>query len=217
MSDYNPENLSNGQLWVLGLSALLSERNGKPLDRLRHHENVDGVRHFVKRDWGIESRDELLDMLQWLKDEGHNQSYLETQAFMSSLSEESMNAYINASPDNNQLAKRKIVKNYRHVLGKGGISAWDYGRYASLCQWGVIVEWLEEDECWEKLFSIARKAQQEYLDWYDYGVSYIAGRLYWRGVATGDNTDAEMEVIRRIIANANSPWNKINWNESLVY
>lgn len=59
--------LSPTQRWGFGLCAILTEMN-----RDEHHmlfgrgdsqEDLDRTRHSLKRDWGIDTRDDLLDML----------------------------------------------------------------------------------------------------------------------------------------------------------
>jgi len=214
--NYNPDNLTQAELWGLGVSSLLTEMNQGRHDILRHGE-VSDVRHFVKRDWGIETRDELLDMLKLLEDQGHNQSYLEQQIHLNSLSEPAINAYIDAhNHDEKHHAQLSIIKNNRYTLRKGGIGAWDDGRHVSLCRWGLIMELISEEECWDFIFKTAKKVQTAYRDWYSFGVSYTAGKLYWQGLATEESSKNEMSVVRRLTGNVYSPWNKLDWDESLA-
>jgi len=218
---YNPDNLSPTQLWGLAISTLLSEMNFCRHDILHHHgtseTDIEELRHVLKRDWGIESREELLDMLDWLEKDGHNTGYMAMQHHLNSLSEASMNAYItNFDHNKDHQSKLMLVKNYRHTLNEGGIGAWDYGRYVSLCRWGASLNYISEEECWAFIFKIAPLVQQSYEDWYSFGVSYMAGRMYWRAIATEDRAISEMDIIRRLTGNASSPWNVLDWNEPLA-
>ncbi|WP_413664541.1 DUF1266 domain-containing protein [Microbulbifer sp. CNSA002] len=218
---YNPDNLSDAQLWGLGVSSILTEMNGQRHDTLyqsgaRTENVVTNLIHMMKRDWGIESREEYLDMLKWLSNEGHNHSYMQIQNHFNALSESSINALIDIySHDTDKQSSFKIVKNYRHTLRVGGIGAWDDGRYVSICRWGATTGVLTEEESWEKIHRVALRVQNSYDSWYSFGLSYIAGRQYWRKDTSEFFAKDAMNMIKGLTGDPNSPWNLLDWNLDL--
>ncbi|WP_444944987.1 DUF1266 domain-containing protein [Microbulbifer sp. ZKSA006] len=218
---YNPDNLSDAQLWGLGVSSILTEMNGQRHDTLyqagvRTEKVVSNLKHMMQRDWGIESREEYLDMLEWLANEGHNHSYMQIQDHFNTLSEKSIDALIKAySHNTDQQSNFKIVRNYRHTLRVGGIGAWDDGRYVSICRWGATTGVLTEEESWEKIHQVALRVQSSYDSWYSFGLSYIAGRQYWRKDTSEFFAKDAMKMIRGLTGKSNSPWNLLDWNLDL--
>ncbi|ACA86780.1 DUF1266 domain-containing protein [Shewanella woodyi] len=220
-SGYNPDNLSSVKLWGLAVSALLTEMNELRHDVLHHHgtsdEDIKDLKHMMMRDWGIETREEYLNMLKWLREEGHNRSYMQMQDHLNTLSESAIDAYIDAHSHNvDRQSCLQLVRNYRHTLNIGGIGAWDDGRYVSICRWGASLGLFSEDECWEKIKQISLRVQQSYDSWHSFALSYIAGRQFWRNDATESFAKDEMDVVRRLTGDPKSPWNTLEWNLDLT-
>lgn len=213
---YNPDNLTNAQLWTLGLSAILTESNGASHDRLRMSEDAAESSHSIERDWGLTDRQELLAQLDSLRSGGHNERYLQFQSVLSSLPDSAIGDFIALQSDPSTRAQLQIAANYRHVLSDTGIVAWDFGRACWLTRTGLVVGWIDEDECWDLLFGFARPTQQAFTDWTSYGISYVAGRLFWRGIASQARADEEMLTVRWLSSNPANPWHRVAWNEPLV-
>ncbi len=218
---YNPGNLSPVKLWGLGVSSLLTEMNELPHDVLHHHgtsdDNIKDLTHMMKRDWGIETREEYLNMLQWLLDDGHNRSYMQMQDHLNALSENAIDAYIHTYSHNlDRQNCLKLVRNYRNTLSIGGIGAWDDGRYVSICRWGASLGLFSEEECWDKIHQVSLRVQQSYDSWYSFALSYIAGRQFWRNDATESFAKDEMDVVRRLTGDPKSPWNTLKWDLDLT-
>ena len=65
------------RLWLLALSEPLAKSNGDDSRGLA--SSMSDSRKLLQRDWNIQSRQELLDTLAWLKESGHRQSYAEQE------------------------------------------------------------------------------------------------------------------------------------------
>ncbi|WP_444926837.1 DUF1266 domain-containing protein [Microbulbifer sp. TRSA002] len=216
----NPDALSQTQLWILGLMGQICEMN-----ELRHdvfhnlgtsEQSRQNIAHMMKRDWGIESREDCLSMLEWLRTEGHNAGYMPQQKYFEGLSEAAIDAYIEAHDhDTDEQIRLKLVKAYRHTLQVGGIGAWDYARFITVSRWCTSLELLSEEEAWEKMLDIAQRAQKSFDSWYSYGLSYIAGRQYWRKTLSEDFAKKSTEVIKGLTGSPHSPWNSLPWDLNL--
>ncbi|UJF17571.1 DUF1266 domain-containing protein [Vibrio sp. SS-MA-C1-2] len=220
LEQYNPDNLSPTQLWGLGISSLLTEMNGLRHDLLHHHgeteNNLKALKHMMVRDWGIETREEYLNMLNGLLNGGHNRAYMQTQHDLTQLSEFAITEYLTANMGNKKReSELQLIRSYRHTLSKSGIRAWDDGRYASICRWGTSLGLFSEQECWQMLYELALKVQPCFDSWYSFGISYVVGRQYWQSNATEVFAKEEMRVIRGLTGDPNSPWNQLDWNLTL--
>ncbi len=217
---YNPDGLSPAQLWCLATSAILTERNGGRHDTLHSNGNqkdeIDALQHILKRDWSITSKKDLLDTLQWLETDGHNTGYMNLQQQLTTMSETEIAHYTDANQNNSKLHSSLIlVKNYRRRLRKGGIRAWDDGRYISLCRWGATSGYITEDEAWSLMIPIGQQIQCSFKDWYSFGISYIAGRQYWRSQLSQEHAKTQMEYFYTLFHEQYSPWRVIAWNTEL--
>lgn len=214
---FTEQALTPAARWGLGLSAILTAMNNDPQDTLYRgvstQEDSDRIAFVMKRDWGIETRQEYLDMLEWLENEGHNAGYMHLHRRLASLSEHDKDLFIAGySHSEDSQHKAILARNYLFILEHVGIAAWDQGRYVSLCQWGAATGVFKADEAWQMIMTMARKAQRQYHSWYQYGISYTAGRQYWRGQATRESALNEQEIVRTLTGDPNSSWRSLDWD-----
>lgn len=221
MTEQTDQNkISDAQLWALGVSAVLTEINNNQHNDFyleeQSEENLELHQRTLKRDWSIETPEELEKTLDWLLNEGHNTKYMNQQNFLRSLSLDAMNRYVNAFKNNEDAYNElTLVINYREVLQDCGILAWDYGRYVSMVRWGGLLSFYPEKRGWELIMPIARRVQETFTDWYHFGTSYYAGRHYWSAIVTEDRALDSMNLIRRLISNEQCVWGKLDWNTDL--
>lgn len=220
-AQYNPCGFSSSQLWCLGLGAIQQAQNGAPQDLIGHEQadevEIASVKQALQRDWDINHKNSLLETLEWLRASGHNRGYLAQQRKLEQMSVAGIEAYIDSFADQKEANQVRVVANYRHVLGRGGVAAWDIGRYVWIARSGRMVRWLDDEEMWALLQDVAPACQPLFRSWYDYGVSYIAGRQYWRGVVTADAAERDSRTLQGVTGNPHSAWNRLDWNLSLVF
>lgn len=216
----NKANISDIELWCYALGAVLFEMNGVDFANnyeLEFTEENDALhRQSLERDWGIDSRETLLDNLNFLDDGGHNVSFMTIRSFLSALSASDQQRYIAAIPNaTKEYREHRIVQAYMNRLPAAGIAAWDWGRYVNLCKYGAFLGYISRQEALELIMPIAVKAQQCYTGWYEYGTSYLIGRQFWWGQTTEDSAKRMVEYVHRLMIDAGSPWNRLDWNMSL--
>lgn len=216
----NIDNLSEAQLWMLSIDAVLAEQNNSNHDTLYGYEKtkeaVDSMKHVLKRDWGIASKSKLLSTLNWLLTDGHGVDFIKDRNFISTLSEAAQNAYIeNLEKNSSDYVQHKLVKNYDKCLSQAGVLAWDYGRYVSLCRWAAAIDLISTEEAWEFMLKAAKLAQKSYSSWREYGLAYIAGRQTWLANISSESAEEQLEKIKSLIMDKNSPWNTLEWNVNL--
>lgn len=217
---YNPDNLSEAQLWMMALSAVLSEQNDYRHDTLygckKTAELIENNKHMMKRDWGISNKADLLRSLNWLLKDGHGVDFLDKKHFLSTLSEASQDSYLNRLDKNSSKGiQYHLVKNYNRSTPQAGVLAWDYGRYIFLCRDGALLNYISEQEAWKLMLKAAKLAQKAYSSWREFGLAYIAGRQTWLSNISEESTEEQVSKIKNLIIDKESPWNRLDWNTEL--
>lgn len=212
--------LTCAQRWGLRLSALLTAMNNDPQDTLYRgatcQEDAEEIAAIMKRDWRVETRQEYLDMLEWLKKDGHNTDYMRLRRILTGMTEHERDQFIHNARHNEEFQNQAIlVRNYLFTLDDIGIAAWDQGRYVSLCQWGATTGVLGEQEALEMVLAMARKVQPCYQSWHQYGLSYTIGRQFWYGLADQENAREEQDRLLGLLRDANSVWRSLDWQTPL--
>ena len=215
--------LTEKQLWGVALSAIITELNGDSHLTLKMSHSGDHRKDWLatlERDWGITSREELLETLVIMENGGHAAEF----DFIKKIIRE----------NNNDLDK--IMKNYQlngvqynrllftlqhwDSCKFASIKSWDLGRNVSLCRWGYEVGFLSETEAWNKIMYYARLIQPLYRSWEEYGYTYAIGRIFWAsGAGAGDRTtstsERTMSVFNKLIKGEAGQWHNLKWNINL--
>jgi hypothetical protein len=216
----NPDNLTQAQLWMLSLGAVLAEQNNSRHDILYGYEKtkeaVDSMKHVLNRDWGIASKSKLLNTLEWLITDGHGVKFLKDRYFISTLSETAQTIYIENLPKkSSKYVQSQLVKVYDKSLPQAGVLGWDYGRYIFLCRCAAATDLISEEEAWNLMLKAAKLAKKAYSSWREYGLAYIAGRQTWLSNISSDSAEDQLARIKPLIIDKNSPWNILDWNVKL--
>ncbi|ELD3164986.1 DUF1266 domain-containing protein [Salmonella enterica] len=147
-----------------------------------------GVKRFdLESSWGIENRDELLQTISRMTDDGHatQLEWLYRRWFRYAPQE--WQEYTDALDEGDRIYAR-FVADTAVCCGEGGIRSWDYVRMGFLCRMGVLNEWLTEEESLWLQSRIYARAYYFYDGWTQYFAAYSLGRLYWQ--AKGDTIQA---------------------------
>ncbi|KEQ22805.1 DUF1266 domain-containing protein [Paenibacillus tyrfis] len=206
--------------WCIALSAVLYEMNG--LDPGNDYEwestpeSIEMHKQSFQRDWGIENEEDLRRNLQWLAEEGHRESFNKIRSFLSALSDAEQTKYIESIPKTtNRYREHQIVKAYMNRLPAAGIAAWDLGRFAYLSRKGAFMGYISQEKSLELVKPIIPVAQQAYSGWREYGTGYLAGRQFWWAQPTAASAQEMAGYIRNLLLNADSLWNRLEWDVPL--
>ncbi len=196
------------------------ERNHSRLDTLATSQisevDVNSTRKLLDEWWGIQTKQELIDILSWLEAEGHRKSFERVAETVVDLNDEQFNALVAAGSDSKQKTQELlVVRKFSGQLGNKSILGWDFTRYVALCRWGYTIGLLSEQEAWEKIMPVARKLQGTFDSWEDLGCNYLIGRQFWSYKQTIDDGYLYEDAIQRLLDIPSSPWNKYPWNIDL--
>lgn len=215
------ESLTQAQRFGLALGSVLTSQNSGRHTTLYPHEStpeqVAMEKKTLARDWGIHCRDDLIQTLERLASgDGHNNEFVYLRTLLATLDNDSRHAFIDSfKKDVKQYAKLKIVERYLYGFQKGGIYAYDGGRYIMLCRWAAMTGLLQNGEAWRLILDMAINIQSIFSDWYAYGASYVAGRHFWYSNLSAIHVHGLMQHVKQLFAEKNGPWT-IPWNTDLI-
>ncbi len=199
---------------------MLASRNHMRFDSLAGCEinkfTIKSWKNLLQNAWDVNSRESLIEELEWLSKEGHSANFDELAEIIK---------YIERVPGPTQFrlvyeeaikssekfrAKAAVVAKYAEFLDEKSLNGWDATRYICLCRWGFICGYLTEDETWEKIMSAARFLQRTFDSWEDLGTNYIIGREFWS--PKNDERYLVNDTYMRLLEMPASPWKELPWN-----
>jgi hypothetical protein len=216
--------LTRAQMWAISLTGIMTEINSSNLNTLHASTMDERGRNtwltVLRRDWGITTREQLLEMLDSLENGGHAASFREIQDIIHEINGARNDYEVRAillkfSWDQTKLNRFNYIWNNWHQYHNRTIKAWDLGRCISLCRWGYNVGFITEKEAWDKIFHFANLIQPLYNSWEEYGYDYYMGRIFWAsGFREEESYLASTEpVYRRLLSTYWSGW--LDWHIDL--
>jgi hypothetical protein len=201
-------------------SAILWERNKDRHDVLGIQapmpESTQKARKILREWWGITSKETLLGTMRSLQKEGHRRQFERLGAAVESLSDDQFQQrLIAAKGDEQEYRDLQLVREHYKRLGPQSLLAWDYGRYVALARWGYQAGFFTETEAWELIMPAARKLQNTYDSWEDFGKTYLIGREFWSVEQTKLNGQIYSNGYKKLLAEPRSPWKRHPWNTDL--
>ena len=179
----DPERMEKFEILLTGIISTLNDHLLDGLDvEPRDQDSDELVRSILQNYWGVESRDELIDTLQYLISRGHSMDYtrnLEVIAGSGSaedLHTEDMDEEDIAVSD----ARFAFTQAYAGHVGPEMLRGWDLGRAANVTRWGYFVGFISEEEARGILDQIADGCMEFFDSWRSYAQSYIFGSMYWK-------------------------------------
>ena len=206
------------KLWALATTGILTEYNHERRDLLegveRTEENIAKHENLLDYWWGIDSRDGLFFVLDWLEQVGHRKRFDEMGQYMNTLTVDDFNEMIRKLPVEDR-SSWKIVREHWSRLGRKSLSGWDFCRYIHLCRRGYLLGYLNEREAWDLILPKAKFLQAAFDSWSDLGDNYLVGRRFWSLERTEASGEFFRQAYEKLVNEPDSPWNTIPWNLSL--
>jgi hypothetical protein len=217
--------LPRNRLWALALTGFLTIANGDQHDVLGfndiNEDNRSNYLELLRRDWGVNNREELLETIQRTENDGHAAALrLVKQTIQETMNENGefsiatiYNKYHLSSRYYNYL--KFAVVNWNR-LGNRTILAWDWGRAIALCRWGYSVSFLTEEEAWRKIMELAAKIQTAYQSWEEFGYDYYMGRVFWAsGFGEDVNYLVQTDKLYSDLVGQDGYWKNFEWRIDL--
>ncbi len=222
--------LSMAQQWAIAAGANLASLNGNFLNTLPTGNTSSTAKTILKRDWGIETRQDAIEMIEWLQESGHSlyfeiiQDVLAAHPVANHVSalEEMQMRLEEAGHDRNLLTYYRNLQTGVNKLTEDGIItgsytnhilSWDLGRVINLCRWCYDVKLFTEKEAWQYMMPAAERLQQSYTSWQDLSTGYLLGRVMWGGIREDYNLMIPWH--RTLLKHPQSPWSRLSWQQPL--
>ncbi len=209
----NPE----AKLWALACPAIFTESRHQRHDVLAcvdPPKDEEAEKQLLSKNWGINSQTELLAVLERIANEGSRSCWNDYQKAKSSGDYQTLKSKWH--DDDREISRRlAVVAEYGEELENKSLLGWDYCRYIELCRWGVLCEYLNSDEAWQKILPQARLIQHRFSSWSDLGRNIVIGADFnsTKDPETqGKNYAADFE---KLLSDKESPWMRIPWTTNL--
>jgi len=206
---------------ALAFAAIIARINHEPFEVLADVPITDELKKSTQKLlsdwWQVNSRIQLLDTLQWQENGGHRKILWEKCNTLRSVPIEKLpDELVRGVKDKdefnrNLVAALSLRAPKRKVLD---ITAWDYGRYISLCRWGYVSGYISEQEAWEHIMPVARFLQASYSSWDEYADDYLRGREFWSLNQTIQAGTLNRETVKSLLV-ADGLWHKTAWDAPL--
>ena len=179
----DPERMRRFEVLLTGIISTLNDHLLDGLDvEPRDQDSRDVVYSILRDYWGVESREELVDVLKYLMCGGHTSDYADALEVISGsgaaedLHTEEMDEEDIAVSD----ARFAFAQAYAGSVDPAMMLGWDLGRAANVTRWGYFLGYLSEDEAWSILDQIADGCMDAFDGWVPYAQSYIFGSMFWK-------------------------------------
>ena len=169
--------------------------------------------------WGVEDTAGLLEMADWLMNEGHNKDamdFLNGFGGTEAADRAELEAALEGEDDETRNSALTAYDAWT-AYGDAAISAWDLSRVGTVMSFGYAAGYCTYEEAMDKSLEAAVKAQESFGSWDDFNQSYLYGYAYWTGEDLQDSGSSAAEragIIDNLKSQANGPFS-IDWNMEL--
>lgn len=139
---------------------------------------VQSSRKALVRDWGSDSREHIISIVERMTANGHNDSFLAAAQDANSLTESEMAYLISISSETDQYMW-PYTKSLSEKWGDKGILAWDLSRMGAMVQWGYHAGRLTYAEALALAEPAARLTAENFSSWEEFYENYLDGYNWW--------------------------------------
>lgn len=228
--ELNPEStLTIRQQWAVACGADLAMLNGQYLNDVITGFSRAECRQLLSQWWDIDSKEELLEMIEWLFAEGHRIQYDIIWQAMTTISmkesKEFLRQHVATNEEEAELALHRL-RNMRDALElfqeqklivpgfQPEMLIWDYARVINLSRGGVDAGYITREEALEIIDKCIEPVRKMYSSWKQLSVSYQFARYVWSDLQEEDGREM-MENMEILLTDPESPWVKLKWNEPI--
>jgi len=174
--------------------------HGDRLDTLETDGDQDEIRHLLRKEWHINSREKLMTTIDWLATKGHRVYFKPIWNILTTMPVkdrddqlEILQADFTAKGEDvsvMQLATN-VLAGYRHLREEASCFegkkcrldalTWDLGRAINLARWGYDAGFLSREESIRYVRRFGKELLHNYTTWANLGENYLIGFAMWNG------------------------------------
>ncbi|OQP65471.1 hypothetical protein A3860_17555 [Niastella vici] len=217
--------LTPAQQWAIACGADLAVLNGQYLNDLTTGFSRQDCRELLSEWWDIDSKQEVLENIDWLFREGHRILYDIIWQAMNMVSIKESKAFLREYVAKNEMEEEVALQRLRNMrdsmelfqqhelIGKDTqpeMLIWDYARIINLTRGSFDAGYLTREEALEIIMRCVEPIRNIYTSWKQLSVSYQFARCVWNGIE-GSNFEDMMENMQVLLTDVDSPWVKMSW------
>ncbi len=219
--------LTPDQQWAIACGADLAVLNGQYLNDLTTGFSKQDCRELLSQWWDIDSKQEVLENIDWLFREGHRIEYDIIWQAMNTVSIKESKAFLREYVVKNQMEEEVALTRLRNMrdalelfhqhelIGKDTqpeMLIWDYARIINLTRASFDAGYLSREEALDIIMRCVEPIRKMYTSWKQLSVSYLFARCVWNGIEE-DSFDDMMDNMQVLLTDVDSPWVKMNWDQ----
>lgn len=157
------------------------------------------LKSTISRDWDVDDRESALETLDWLRDEGHRETYRNYQEELEDLGmldmepEDFVEALLDTEMDGYLFRYVMIYDLYLDGLDEEAIAAWDLCRINQLCGDFYICGYMTYEEAMDISLKNSLVLQDMFSSWEDMVDSYMLGYQFWKSDPAMDDDSPTMQ------------------------
>jgi hypothetical protein len=184
----------------IACGANLTYLRGERLDTLETDTEQDDIRHMLRKDWHINTREKLLSTIDWLATTGHRIYFKPIWQILTTMpvreraeALDKLQQDFAAKGDDAPVGQYadNISECYKHLREisdcfegkkcKLDALTWDLGRAINLCRWGYDAGFLSREEAMRSIRKFGWELLHNYTNWANLGENYLIGFAMWSG------------------------------------
>jgi len=167
--------------WARGCSAILASRfpGYDPHEFgmvVQNERTAEDIREMLSRDWGVDSRRDLVSTIERMTDTGHNARFIEAYKLVS---RENFDSSANDLFGDEGHYMWPLTKSIGDKWGGRHIQAWDWFRMIHLASWGYSADYLEREEAYALMTPVIKLLRSEFTSWDEANDNYMDGFAWW--------------------------------------
>ena len=190
VEDTDPETFSDTVLWFNATYAPLTYSNGMDwrlaggLTRTYYNENL--IKNLLEQSWDVVDRESAIETIEWLKEEGHRETYREYLEELEQLGmldldvNEFLDILVNTEMEGYLYRYVIVYSMYREGMDEDVIAAWDLCRINQLCGDYYVCGYMTYEEAMDISLENSLILQEKYSSWDDLMDSYLLGYQFWQ-------------------------------------
>lgn len=144
----------------------------------RTAKEVESTRTGLANNWGIESRDELISLVQRMTFHGHNDSFQDAATIVKAMNDKAFDDLVARSSTVDKYMW-PYTREINQRWGDKGILAWDLSRMGAMVQWGYIAGYITYEEALALVEPAAQLTQETFTSWDEFYLNYLDGYNWW--------------------------------------
>lgn len=226
----NPNStLSVKEQWAIACGADLAILNGQYLNDLTTGFSKQDCRQLLSEWWDIDSKEEAVEMIEWLFTEGHRIQYDIIWQALNTISIKESKEFLRQHVATNKMEEETALERLRNMRDalelfrehklisedtQPDMLIWDFARVINLSRGCFDAGYLSREEAMNNILRCIAPIRQMYTSWKQLSVSYQFARSVWNGIDEAVFTEM-MEGMQVLLTHEDSPWVKMKWNETL--